>query len=154
VFEFGEQNGRLHVHFACNFFVARQLLRKLWGHGHVDVRKRAARGGQWPLRDLARYLAKYIAKDQEGEGEVHPCKRQAGQHRYLVTQGFMPRRYSLWYRRIGEAYERLVGLYGHPDQQFAFGDWHDDLIFGIWYSFPASCLHPNRPPGDKIRPGP
>jgi len=145
VIEVGKRGDRLHVHLALNFYVPKAELARLWGHGFVDIRKSLRGRGQWRHRDLAGYLAKYVAKTLDAEAEDGPKQRAEREHRYLVAQGFTPKSYSLRYHRIGQAHERLIGLYGHPDIEAPFGDWSEGLIYGIWYGFPDHLLHP--PPG-------
>jgi len=145
VIERGGTTGRLHVHLALNFYVPKAVLARIWGHGFVDIRKSLRGRQQWRHRDLAGYLAKYVAKALDPEAEDGPEERAKSEHRYLVSQGFTPKSYRLRYHRIGQAHERLIGLYGHPDIEAPFGDWAEGLIYGIWYGFPDHLLHP--PPG-------
>ena len=150
VVERGAKNGRLHVHLALNFYVPKGQLERLWGKGWVDIRKSKRGQGRWRQRELASYLAKYVTKDADAETSDDPKERAQREHRYLVTQGFTPKTWRLRYDRIGQAHERLLGLYGAPDVECDFGDWDEGLIFGIWYAFPDHVLHP--PPG-TLAPG-
>jgi hypothetical protein len=149
VFERGGQLGRWHIHLALNFYVPKPVLQKLWGHGFVDIRKSGRSQERWRQRDLASYLAKYVAKSLEEVPEEGAEERAKGEHRYLVTQGFTPGAWSLRCYRVGQAYERMLSLYGKPDLECPFGDWEEGLIFGIWYAFPDHCLHPPPQPTPK-----
>lgn len=145
VLERGGELGRWHVHLALNFYVDKRVLARLWGHGFVDIRKSKGQQARWRQRELAAYLAKYVSKTLEEVPEEGAQESAGGEHRYLVTQGFSPGSWSLRYHRVGQAHERLLGLYGQPDMECPFGDWTEGLIFGIWYGFPDHVLHP--PPG-------
>jgi len=142
VIERGDKSGRLHVHFACNFFLHVRVLARLWTHGIVDIRKAEGGGERWEQRRLAKYLAKYVAKSVADVAEEGPKERRERQHRYHITQGFTPQTFRLRYARPGHAYERMLGLYGQPDTDVDFGDAELGLIYGVWYGFPDHCLHP------------
>lgn len=146
VIERGSATDRLHVHFAAGRFLSIEAVRKCWPHGIVHVGDPRKLPGRVPARRLASYLAKYVAK-QAGEVAQEGAKDRAkGEHRYLVTQGFTPAFWRIRYNRLGEAYERVRGLYGEPDVEVPFGDWTTDLIIGIWYAFPDHLLHPRPRP--------
>jgi hypothetical protein len=143
VIERGELGGRQHVHFATDRFLPIRKLYACWPHGYVHIGDPGQLAGRVGVRKLAAYLAKYVAKqidDDENEGEQGRAKRE---HRYLVTQGFTPTAYSLRYGRIGQAVERMHGVYGKPDVSVPFGDWETGLVYGIWYAFPDHILHPS-----------
>lgn len=145
VVERGGANGRLHLHLALNFYVPKKVLARLWGRGWVDIRKKHAGARQWKRRELAGYLAKYVAKQIDQVAADDPKERAEREHRYFTTQGFHPQAWRLRYGRIGQAHERLLGLYGTPDLERPFGEWEHGEIFGIWYGFPDALCHP--PPG-------
>lgn len=147
VIEEGGASGRLHVHFGAPRFLSIESVRRAWPHGIVHVGDPRKLAGRVPVRRLAAYLAKYVAKELDADELADPKGRDAGAHRYLVTQGFQPTRWRLRYVRIGAASERMRGLYGEPDAMVSFGDWQKGPIFGLWYSFPDGCLHPPPRPG-------
>ncbi|HEV2930093.1 MAG TPA: hypothetical protein VGW74_15475 [Propionibacteriaceae bacterium] len=142
VIERGSAHDRLHCHFAAGRFLSIETVRRCWPHGFVHVGDPGQLPGRVPVRRLAAYLAKYVAKQVEGLELEDRKAREAGAHRYLVTQGYTPAAWSIRYARVGAAAERMRGLYGEPDAMVAFGDWEEGPIFGIWYSFPDVCLHP------------
>jgi hypothetical protein len=74
----------LHVHFALGERVDHATVRTAWRRGHVWVSgpPRGGRGGVGDARRVARYIAKYLAKDHAALD---------GLHRYDVAQGFRPR---------------------------------------------------------------
>lgn len=145
VIETGTATNRLHVHFAASRFLSIEKVRRAWGRGIVHVGDPGQLAGRVPVRRLAAYLAKYVSKQSDDVATEGAKERAQGEHRYLVTQGFTPAAWSLRYVRVGQAHERMLGLYGQPDAECPFGDWHEGPIFGIWYSFPDRFLHP--PPG-------
>lgn len=145
VLEKGSTNGRLHAHLAVGRFIPKQQLERIWGHGFVDIRKFKGKGQRWNQRELAAYLAKYVSKSVEAMPGEAAEQGADGKHRYQLTQGWTPRTFRLRFYRLGQAEERLRGLYGQPDVEISFGDWTEDFIFGRWYSFPDHLLHP--PPG-------
>jgi hypothetical protein len=69
----------LHLHLLLPTEAA-ALLRKVWNHGHVDVRRVRSRAG---LRQAASYLSKSFQEDA------------SGRHRYEVGQGFAPEQVRL-----------------------------------------------------------
>lgn len=77
------KSGALHAHLVLSEFVDYRAIRRLWGHGIIDVRKiRSPRRGQREAsRSAARYLAKYVTKDPVAG---------PGQHRYDVREGRQP----------------------------------------------------------------
>jgi hypothetical protein len=145
VIERGTTTDRLHVHFAAGRFLSIEGVRRCWPHGFVHVGDPRKLAGRVPVRRLAAYLSKYVSKQADAEAGAEAKDRAEGEHRYLVTQGYTPKSWSLRYQRVGQAYERLLGLYGAPDVERDFGDWDKGLVFGIWYAFPDHLLHP--PPG-------
>jgi hypothetical protein len=74
----------LHVHFAVGERVDHATVRSAWRRGHVWVSppSRDGRGRVEDARRVARYVAKYLAKDH---------RTLNGFHRYDVAQGFQPR---------------------------------------------------------------
>jgi hypothetical protein len=74
----------LHVHFAVGERVDHATVRSAWRRGHVWVSAptRGGRGDVEDARRVARYIAKYLAKDHQARD---------GLHRYEVAQGFQPR---------------------------------------------------------------
>lgn len=148
VIERGAENGRLHIHLALGFYVGKRVLAKLWGRGFVDIRKKHSGERKWRQRELAGYLAKYVSKEVDQEAAEDPKERAEREHRYFCTQGFKPATWRIRYGRIGQAYERLRGLYGAPDLELPFGEWAPGEIFGVFYSFPDGMLHP--PPGHDV----
>jgi hypothetical protein len=86
--EWHPQGHGLHTHFAVGRYIGQRLIRRTWGHGHVDIRLLGnlpvGSGTRGEARLAARYLSKYLAKDVGGQGA-------AGLHRYEVAEGFQPR---------------------------------------------------------------
>jgi hypothetical protein len=82
----------LHGHFAVGRYIRQGLIRRTWGHGHVDIRLLGdlpvGSGTLGEARLASRYLSKYVGKDL-GVGAA------AGLHRYEVAQGFQPRGVAL-----------------------------------------------------------
>jgi hypothetical protein len=80
-----QQRGAIHWHLGVVGFQDVRFLRRCWlavvgaGKGNIDVQ--GPRGRRWSCASLARYLAKYIVKGQEG--------RRRGQHRYRCSVGIM-----------------------------------------------------------------
>lgn len=74
----------LHVHFALGERVDIATVRSAWRRGHVWVSAPSwdGRGQVEHARRVARYVAKYLAKDH---------RTLDGLHRYEVAQGFQPR---------------------------------------------------------------
>lgn len=74
----------LHVHLAVGERVDIATVRSAWRRGHVWVSppSRDGRGQVEHARRVARYVAKYLAKDH---------RTLDGLHRYEVAQGFQPR---------------------------------------------------------------
>ena len=142
VIERGTKSDRLHVHFGAARFLSFETIDKIWPHGWVHVGDPRKLPGRVPVRRLAAYLAKYVAKDLDAGAEGDAKDRAEREHRYLITQGFSPTAVCFRYKRIGQAAERMRGLYGHPDMEFPFGNWDRGLIYGIWYAFPDHLLHP------------
>jgi hypothetical protein len=73
------------VHFAVGEYLAHAVVRDAWAHGYVWV---TGPRGRVPAtetlgqaRNVARYVAKYLAKDTRSAG---------GLHRYGVAEGFQP----------------------------------------------------------------
>jgi hypothetical protein len=142
VIERGTKTDRLHVHFAAGRFLSIEGVRRCWPHGIVHVGDPRKLPARVPARRLAAYLAKYVAKDLDEVADQGPKERAGGEHRYLLTQGFSPAAVCFRYKRIGQAHERMLGLYGQPDVEIPFGDWDTGLIFGLWCAFPDHLLHP------------
>ena len=98
-----------HVHLAMSGYVPKAKLAAYWGQGFVDVRKiRSAESGREAMRQVGRYLAKYLSKDQEG-GE-----RPEGAHAYEVTQGTQPTALRVSGLGYGGVYAGLVALLPGP----------------------------------------
>lgn len=143
VVERGDLRGRLHVHFAADRFLPIRKMYRCWPHGNIDIGDPGRLAGRVGVRQLAAYLAKYVAKQvDDGDGQGEQCRAE-GEHRYLVSQGFTPTAYRLRYGTFTEAHERMLGLYGQPDVAIAFGDWDTDPAYGMWFSFPDHVLHPS-----------
>jgi len=81
VFERGEGNDRLHVHWATDHRIEHAQVHELWGAGHVWVNLHRPGSGDSSGRQaagVARYLSAYLAK----EG--------LGTRAYDVARGFQP----------------------------------------------------------------
>lgn len=84
------KDGSLHVHYATNRFVKKEVLARCWRHGFIDIRKfrvkgiQAAHVGQRErARIVAAYMSSYMKKDfTEGH--------QFARHRYSTTRGLSP----------------------------------------------------------------
>lgn len=130
---------RLHVHLGVDRWLSIDILRLLWGHGHVWVGDGTKCPGQPGVKRLAKYLAKYVAKqyeeDSSGQGD-----RAKGEHRYLVTQGFsvitIRRRVSS--SRAGA--EQLERIYGKPTNIVFFDYREEGGVYGYWLEFDDGAL--------------
>lgn len=73
--EYGERTGRAHYHVIlfCNFFLTADMVRGVWGRGHVDV-KLFTEGA-------ASYIAAYV---------VAPDVRPDGRHKEFTRQSLRP----------------------------------------------------------------
>jgi hypothetical protein len=110
-------DGRYHVHLALpKIFLPVHVMESLWGHGFVHYRDRADRKvgeKRAPLsqvqisRLLARYLAKYVAKE---------CEAGFGQHAYEVAQGYEVRRRVVRHILNLRALHRVVNVIGQGVQ--------------------------------------
>lgn len=70
--EYGERTGRAHYHIIlfCNYFLTQDMVRRVWGRGHVDV-KLFSEGS-------ASYIASYVvAPDVRPDGRVPEFTRQS-----------------------------------------------------------------------------
>jgi len=80
-----QKRGAIHWHLGVPGFQNVRFLRRCWlevvgeGNGNIDVR--GPRGDKSSCASLARYIAKYILKGQEG--------RRRGQHRYRCSVGII-----------------------------------------------------------------
>lgn len=91
-----------HVHMAIGRYVHHETLKRVWGHGIVDVRKirmtGAGAGGKEAARRAASYLAKYVAKTWTSEPSL-----PKGSRRYSVAQGFQPSCQAMPWASLHEA---------------------------------------------------
>ena len=104
----------LHAHFAVGRYVAQPLIRATWGRGHVHIKLLGdlpvGSGTLAEARLGARYMCKYVGKGLDDE------RRQAGQHRYEVAQGFQPGRITVYGRSDDEAIARASGYLGRQPE--------------------------------------
>jgi hypothetical protein len=111
-------------------YVMKEDLSALWGLGFVDVRKiRSSQGGKDAARSAARYVAKYLSKDQDG-GE-----RPSGAHAYEVTQGTQPMAFRLSGLGYGGVFSGLASLLPGPITY----QWQSDSSDG-WLGPPTAFL--------------
>lgn len=125
---------RLHVHFGTDRWLSIDLVRLIWGHGHVWVGDGRKCPGQPGVKRLSKYLSKYVAKEYESDS-TGESEREKGAHRYLITQGFsVPQlRRKCGSSRAGA--ELLRQMYG-PAAHVVFFDYRDQGgVYGYWLEF-------------------
>jgi hypothetical protein len=140
VVERGEAVGRLHVHLAAPRFLSIERVRALWHRGFVWVGDDDHRGGRTPPRRLAAYMSKYLAKQLDQDAAEGGPWRAAGQHRYFCSQGFEPLCLRRRFGSQGQAASWLLAYYGIPDAVCHWGDRDEDLIYGVWLSYPDDAI--------------
>lgn len=149
VIEEGAELGRFHVHFAAGRFLGLEVIRRLWGRGHVFVGDPRKLPGKVSPRKLAGYLAKYTAKsipddcasEEEARGELPAERRRAGgEHRYYVTQGWAPAcvKFQAW--DLQRALGWLHQVYGSPDFTVAWSDETLSGVCGVFNSYPDRAI--------------
>lgn len=110
--EWHKTNHGMHVHFAVGRFVHHSLIRSLWGHGFIKIKRLSdlpvGAGSLAEARKAAGYLSKYVSKSFEAD-EV---SRDARLHRYDVAQGFAPPVIKLSGRWSGDVLEQAVSRMG------------------------------------------
>lgn len=143
---------RYHCHFTASRFLPIAAIRRAWHRGNVDIGDGERMKGVSSVRRLARYLAKYVAKQaQEETGGA--ADRPKGAHRYLVTQGHSPPRLTGRWETQAAGLEWLTRSYGTPCIVLDWGETGTGKVYGTWYGFDDDCLwHPPRGRG-KVRPG-
>jgi hypothetical protein len=130
---------RLHVHLGVDRWLNIDVLRDLWGHGHVWVGDGTKCPGNPGTKRLSRYLAKYVSKDAAAE-ELGQADREKGAHRYLVTQGFTVQAWRRRFHTVGDAQAWLRQAYGVPVHVVAFGDPQQGGLYGYWLDFDDAAL--------------
>jgi len=136
VTETGSARGRLHGHFGASRFLSIEVVQSCWPWGRVHVGDPWRMPGKLESGELAAYLAKYVKKGFAGLPDDSPKHRAAGEHRYLVAQGFQPERVS---GRAPSARRVLAGVMdvmGVPERVFAYGERGADPFYGYWASWP------------------
>jgi hypothetical protein len=136
VFERGSLHGRWHVHLAINRWINRRRLETLWGHGFVHISGPNATRRKWPVGHLARYLAKYVGKDVDGDAGDERADRADGHHRYLVSQGFTPTRWTWRASHADYSLALAVKVMGEPDAVLSFGEHGASVVWGWWLNWP------------------
>jgi hypothetical protein len=98
------KSGALHAHLGLSQYVDHRVIRRLWPHGFIDVRKiRTRQGGRESARAAARYLGKYVSKSPA---------RDKSEHRYEVRQGFQPAAVRVYAGDLASARLELLRLMG------------------------------------------
>jgi hypothetical protein len=142
VLEQGGERGRIHGHLGTDRFLSIELLSRSWNRGFVWVGDPKKIRGRYAVGQLAAYLAKYLTKDVDGLADDDPRRRQDGQHRYHLAEGFQP---EVIRARVLTAAKALAGameLLGEPDVVIAWGERGEDPVFGYWCGWPPSCWWP------------
>jgi len=105
VIERGSLRDRRHHHVALGFYIPKAQLAALWGRGFVDVRqfRRRRRDGRSASRQVASYISAYIDKQPEAG---------PGEHRYEPTEGFSPRRVTVYGPSADDVYRELIRRMG------------------------------------------
>jgi hypothetical protein len=103
---------RYHVHLAVGRYVHYRLMRQVWPHGFVHIKRLSdlpfGSGTLGEARLAARYLAKYVGKALDAG--------PAGLHRYEVAQGFQPRAHRLVGASLDEVLAQAAAIMGRePD---------------------------------------
>lgn len=98
----GVGSERLHVHYGFSQYVHKSVLRRLWGHGHTDIRRIGSKaqrlGKRERARRCARYLSKYVGKGfDQGGGRSRHGKR------YSTTRGHTVRVVRRRFHTLAEA---------------------------------------------------
>jgi hypothetical protein len=135
----GKGTKRLHVHLAFAGYLHLADVRWHWWHGLVHL----GDGKNCPYkpepRQLAGYLAKYVAKST-ADDSPEELERPFGRHRYYKTQGFEPERIREVFQS-GQSGERwLLLIYGAAEFACDFPNEPDPAVWGRWYSYPDYCL--------------
>jgi hypothetical protein len=124
----------LHAHFALDQFAHQRMLERVWGHGHVSIKRlsgaRAGDGSWQSARIASGYLAKYVTKTFVDAEEYK--RRLFGLHRYEPAQGFKPPvkqlRGTSWADLMGEACDIMGGRWSR--------EWFSNDVEG-WRAPPA-----------------
>ena len=127
----------LHAHFALDRFAHQRMLERVWGHGHVSIKRlsgaRAGDGSWQSARIASGYLAKYVTKTFVDAEEYK--RRLFGLHRYEPAQGFKPPvkqlRGTSWADLMGEACDIMGGRWSR--------EWFSNDVEG-WRAPPAYWL--------------
>jgi hypothetical protein len=134
VTERGRKGGRLHVHFAVDRRLAHSIVKAVWGRGHVWVGDPGKLPGNPGARQLAGYLAKYVAK------ELGAPERRPGEHRYGVTQGWPVPDWRRRFHSEEDARAWLARVYGQADREAPFASEETPAVWGHWFSFDDGAL--------------
>lgn len=136
VSERGRRGGRLHVHFGVDRWLPHSYVKAVWGRGHVWVGDPGKLPGNPGARQLAAYLAKYVAK------ELDQVERRLGEHRYGTTQGWTPPDWRRRFHSREDALAWLARVYGQAERTFEYGDPTEGPIWGIWLGYGDGALWP------------
>ena len=112
-----QERGAIHFHLVLNKYYPVNELRKFWHNaigkrddgkspGNIDIQKKASfikanSNHKQTITKMARYLAKYLDKDIEGQ--------QAGKKRYSSSRGIEKPRVQIYFIPFGDNTFRLVG---------------------------------------------
>lgn len=112
-----QERGAIHFHLVLNKYYPVNELRKFWHNaigkredgkspGNIDIQKKASfikanSNHKQTITKMARYLAKYLDKDIEGQ--------QVGKKRYSSSRGIEKPRVQIYFIPFGENTFRLVG---------------------------------------------
>lgn len=108
-----------HVHMLVSRYVPKEIVRKIWGHGHIDVRSIAGRGVVDSLsaaRKAAAYASKYVSKDAD------KTPRAPGEHRYYRSES-MP---ITVIEYEGDFVSAVTMVWGHFNQRIGWVWWSGD----------------------------
>lgn len=114
--EWHKEHG-LHAHFALDRYAHQTMLARVWGRGHVSIKRlsgaRSGVGSWQAARIAAGYLAKYVTKTFEDAEDAEEYKRRLfGLHRYDRAQGFDPPVKRLRGPRMGDLLREACDLMG------------------------------------------
>jgi hypothetical protein len=148
VIEEGAEKGRFHVHVGIDRWYDYDVLWATWWHGYIWIggKKGRRRPKIGNAIDLANYLAKYIAKDQEPTEQGSPRQRSPGKHRYHVSRGHAPQCTRQRFRTQEAAASWLLAAYGVAPRSMRYGDWDGDQSYGIWLQYALETINAHLPP--------
>ena len=141
VIEEGTENGRLHVHLALPLFIDYRVMRTLWDHGFVYVRKVEAKKNErttptaaQEARIIASYLAGYLIAN--GKKEHAQDGRSFHGKRYSTSRGFTPGCERVRVETFAQAHAVVREAMGSsPSYQWSSSDLEDWDGPPVWVAF-------------------